>query len=336
MTPSDRSALVLAAGLGTRLWPLTCVRAKAAAPVAGRPLVSRVLDTLARWRVASAVVNLHHLPHTITGIVGDGSEWGLPVRYSWEPTVLGSGGGPRHALPLLDSDPFFIVNADTLTDVDLAGLLEAHERTGALVTLAVVPNTMPDHYSGLLAGDDHSVVGFTRKGDHTPSHHFIGVQVAARSVFAHLPDGEPAESVTGVYRELMTARPGSVRVWPSPASFDDIGTPRDYVETSFRLAAAEGPDSLRGAGGDIAASARVSRTILWDRVQIGADAVLEECVLTDDVRIPAGLRLSGSVVVRADRCEDRAGVERVGDLAIVRLTRDAGRRPTPEPGRRVL
>lgn len=320
MRPSDCSALVLAAGLGTRLWPLTRVRAKAAAPVVGRSLIARVLDNLARWRISDVVVNLHHLPETITAIVGDGRQWGQRVRYSWEPRVLGSGGGPRRALPLLDSDPFVIVNADTLTDVDLAAVVEAHERTGALVTLAVVPNTRPEHYSGLIAGEDHAVRGFTRKGDRTPSHHFIGVQVVARSVFAHLPDGEPAESVGGVYRELMTARPGTVRVWPSEASFHDIGTPRDYVETSFELAAAEGVETLPGgAENEIAASARVTRSILWNRVRVGPGAVVDGCVLLDDVSIPAGMELSRCVVLRAAACDDRPGVRRVGELAMVEI-----------------
>jgi len=320
VTPSDCSALVLAAGLGTRLWPLTCVRAKAAAPAAGRPLVARVLDSLAGWGVPSVVVNLHHLPQTITRLVGDGSEWGLRLRYSWEPRVLGSAGGPRRALPLVESDPFLIVNADTLTDVDLRALLEAHRRSGALVTLAVVPNTMPHRYSGLLIDMDSAVVGFTPRGDPRPSQHFIGVQVVARTVFADLPDGEPAESVGGVYRALGAARPGAVRVWLSGASFHDIGTPREYFDTSFTLAAARGWRHIPpGRDTVVAPSARVERSILWDRVRVGAGAALDRCIVADDVEIPPGLRLSGRVVVPAGCCDERPGLERIGDLAMVPL-----------------
>ncbi len=99
----------LTAGLGTRLEPLTYVRAKAAVPVNGEPLVRRVIAWLAAQRIRDIVLNLHHLPATITADVGDGSDLGVRVRYSWENPVLGSGGGPRHALPLLidlaPSDP---------------------------------------------------------------------------------------------------------------------------------------------------------------------------------------------------------------------------------------
>src|SRR4051812_32950178 len=103
--------------------PLSDVRAKAAVPVAGEPLVRRSLAWLQSQGVRDVVLNLHHRPETITTIVGDGSDLGVRVRYSWEqPRVLGSAGGPRQALPLIDgsaADPLLIVNGDTLTDVDL-------------------------------------------------------------------------------------------------------------------------------------------------------------------------------------------------------------------------
>jgi len=94
-------ALVLTAGLGTRLRPLTLARAKAAVPVDGEPLASRVIRWLAASGVRDLVLNLHHKPDTITGTIGDGSSLGVRVRYSWETPVLGSAGGPRRALPLL-------------------------------------------------------------------------------------------------------------------------------------------------------------------------------------------------------------------------------------------
>jgi NDP-sugar pyrophosphorylase family protein len=325
------SALVLAAGLGTRLWPLTCVRAKAAAPVAGRPLVARVLDRLAAQGCTDVVVNLHHLPATITGVVGDGAAWGLRVRYSWEPRILGSGGGPRHALPLLGSDPFLILNADTLTNAPLADIVAAHVRSGAVVTLALVPNTAPHRYGGVLLGPDDAVVGFTPKGDSRPSWHFIGVQVANRRAFEALPDGEPAESLGGAYRALMAAQPGSVRGWRSAASFHDIGTVREYVDTSFALHGAEAAGGragvrhetvLAGPGSRIAATASLRRAVLWDDVTVEAGCELEDCVVTDGLTIPAGTRLTACAVVPAAACPeaDRRGAAVLGDLAVVPVT----------------
>ena len=127
-------ALVLTAGLATRLRPLSLVRAKAALPVAGDPLIRHILRWLAASGVTDAVLNLHHLAHTITGIIGDGAD-GVRVRYSWEVPVLGSAGGPRRALPLLGTSPFLIVNGDTLTNVDVTKLVADLHRAGKDRTL---------------------------------------------------------------------------------------------------------------------------------------------------------------------------------------------------------
>src|SRR5687767_5879849 len=98
--PVSLPTIVLTAGLGTRLDPITRVVAKAAVPMAGKTLVERVLGWLKAQGVDDIVLNLHHRPETVTAIVGDGGELGLRVRYSWEPALLGSAGGPRLALTL--------------------------------------------------------------------------------------------------------------------------------------------------------------------------------------------------------------------------------------------
>src|SRR3954447_1429919 len=137
-------ALVLTAGLGTRLQPLTLARAKAAAPVDGDPLARRTIRWLVAQGIDDLVLNLHHKPETITAAVGDGGDLGARVRYSWESPVLGSAGGPRHALPLLldgtgaDGGTFVLVNGDTLTNVDLLHMIDAHRPSGSLVTMAVI------------------------------------------------------------------------------------------------------------------------------------------------------------------------------------------------------
>ncbi len=266
-------ALVLAAGLATRLRPLSRVRAKAALPVAGRTLAHRIISWLAAAGVHDLVINLHHLPHTITRDVGDGAHLGVRVRYSWETPVLGSAGGPRHALSLLEPQ-FQIVNGDTLTDVDLTALMGAHERSGAFVTMAVVPNTEPKKYGGVLADADGAVSGFTAKGSDVPSFHFVGVQVARAQAFAGLPDNTPCESVGGLYPELMRTHPGCVRAHVCDATFHDIGTPADYVQTSLGLLRADG-HALEGDN------------IFWDDVVVEPGARLRRCVVTDGVRVPA-------------------------------------------------
>src|SRR5262249_10086752 len=149
----------------------------------------------------------------LTAVVGDGADLGARVRYSWEqPQVLGSAGGPRLALPLVDAGTFFIINGDTLTDVDLGEIAAAHGAAGARVTLALVENDEYDRYGGVLLDDERRVTGFVRRGPAAKgSYHFIGVQVAEASVFAPLPPGAPASSIGGVYDALIASQPGAVR-----------------------------------------------------------------------------------------------------------------------------
>ena len=313
-------ALVLTAGLATRLRPLSLVRAKAALPVAGDPLVRRILRWLAGHGAADAVLNLHHLPHTITGVIGDGGDIGIRVRYSWETPVLGSAGGPRRALPLLGASPFLIINGDTLTDVDVAALVADHQRSGALVTMAVVPNTEPDKYGGVVVEPDSSVSGFAKRES---AYLFVGVQVASAGAFASLADDVPSESVGARYPALIAERRGSVRALVTSAQFFDIGTPRDYLRTSLLFARTSIPDSrvpapespLIGARTRIASSARIEDSVVWDDVEVGVDVRLHRCVVTDGVRVPAGsswehatIRVAGDELTDAER--------RVGDLAI--------------------
>ena len=320
-------ALLLTAGLGTRLRPLSFVRAKPALPVAGEALVRRVLRWLARHGVCDVVLNLHHLPESVCATVGDGSDLGLRARYSWEDPVLGSAGGPRHALPLLDADRFFIVNGDTLTDLDPVVVSDAHRSAGALVTMAVVPNEAPGRYGGVLMNAGGEVTGFVGRGSTKPSWHFVGVQLVEHAVFADLPDPEPAESVGGVYPRLIRERPGSVRAVPVDASFSDIGTPAAYLATSLALAgqAAEAtlslPSILAGARTTVAPSARVVRTILWDDVVVGDDARLSECIVADGVRVPPGVRWSRLVAVPAACCPPSAGDRRLDDVLLTPIDR---------------
>ena len=232
------TALVLTAGLGTRLRPLTLTRAKPAIPIGGEPIIRRILAWLARERVTDVVLNLHYLPHTIAAVVGDGSDLGVRVRYSWEqPAVLGSAGGPRHALPILGASTFFIINGDTLTDVALGPVADAHAATHAMVTMVLVPNRDPERYGGVRMAEDGQITSFVSRGAQAAgSYHFIGVQVADAEAFASLEDGEAINSTHGVYDMLIGSKPGSVRGYLCNAAFWDVGTPDDYAATDAAFA----------------------------------------------------------------------------------------------------
>ena len=303
--PQPRHALVLTAGLGTRLHPLTMVRAKPAIPVAGTPMIARIIAGLAAGGVTDIVLNLHHLPHTLTSIVGDGSDLGVRVRYTWEPVILGSAGGPRRALQVLGADTFFIVNGDTLTTVDLRSLAASHESSGALVTMALTPNHQPERYGGVKLDGRNAVVGFPKKGSPAQSYHFVGVQVAHAEAFLPLEEGRPLNTVGAVYDELIGRCPGAIVGSVSEADFWDVGTPGDYLRTSLAFAAAESGGNLRpGLGSRIDPAADIGGSIVWDDVTIGPGCKLRDCIVADGVQVPHDAAYSKQILV----CDGNGGI----------------------------
>ena len=282
-------ALVLAAGRGTRLAPLSGVRAKAALPVAGTPIVARILRWLRAAGIRRVVLNLHHRPETITRIVGDGSPWDVDVRYSWEPNVLGSAGGPSRALPLLDAARFLIINGDTLTDCSLEGLVNRHMESRALVTMALVRGDVA-RYGGVAVDESNQVTGFLPRSS-TPGarhFHFIGVQAVESRAFDGVPDNRPSETIRTLYPSLLANHAGAIAAFTSEATFLDVGTPRDYFDTVSRVARAEGVPFDRGERVQVAADAQLAEAILWDDVTVEPGAHLHRCIVADGVVVKPG------------------------------------------------
>jgi NDP-sugar pyrophosphorylase family protein len=276
------------------------VRAKPAVPIAGEALIRRLIRYASAQDVRDFVLNLHYLPETITALVGDGSDLKVRVRYSFESPVLGSAGGPRKALTLLPDDDFFIINGDTLTNVDLHALAANHRETGALVTIAVIPNQWPDRYGGLIvdaSGRFHSVVP---AGSRVRSYHVVGVQMAHPSSFARLPLDQPAESIGSLYKALVTENLGHVRAFLCPTEFWDVGTPADYLDACLSIGRSEGDIPQVGRGSVVDPTARLIDTVLWDNVLVGEGATLERCVVADGVEIPAGARFGNCAIIQRD------------------------------------
>ena len=132
-------AMVLAAGRGTRLAPLTDRLPKPLMPVAGAPLLCHILDFLRAGGIEEVVINLHHLGQLIEQEIGDGTRFGVRVRYSWEPRILDTGGGIKQAEPLLEGEPFVVANGDSLLELSLREVVERHRARGGIATMVVRP-----------------------------------------------------------------------------------------------------------------------------------------------------------------------------------------------------
>lgn len=146
-------AMILAAGYGTRLWPLTLDRAKPAIPFMGRPLVGYVAEYLAGHGCREIAVNLHHEPESVRAALGDGSRFGVSLTYVEEPEILGTSGALDNARDFFLDETFVVVNGKIATDIDLTAALRTHRETNALATLVLRPNDAREKYSTVEISD---------------------------------------------------------------------------------------------------------------------------------------------------------------------------------------
>jgi mannose-1-phosphate guanylyltransferase len=186
-----RTAIVFAAGLGTRLGPITDRVPKALLEIGGRPMIEYPLRMLAAAGVEQVIVNLHHLGEQIRARLGDGARYGLRIRYSPEDPILDTGGAVARARPLLGDEPFAIANCDALLDPDLEALWRFHEERGALATLVVRSDPNAERYGALDLDSTGIVRRFLGKPESVDGplerRMFCGVHVLSPDIFAHLP-----------------------------------------------------------------------------------------------------------------------------------------------------
>ena len=198
-------ALILAGGEGTRLRPLTTTVPKPVVPLVDRPFIAFMLDWLRTHGVDDIVISCGHMAAGVRNVLGDGSAFGVRLRYVEEPTPLGTGGALKYAESLLE-DRFFMLNGDVLTDIDLSVQLAQHEATGATATLALTPVEDPTNYGLVRCRDDGQVSEFVEK----PSYDQIdtrnisaGAYVLERSVLDMLEAEQPASIERDVFPQLV-------------------------------------------------------------------------------------------------------------------------------------
>lgn len=202
-------AMILAAGLGTRMRPLTNSIPKALAPVAGRPLIEYTLLFVKAQGIEEVVINLHHHGQKLRETLGNGSTYGLRITYSPEDPLLDTGGGIKKAQPFLDGEPFLVLNSDTILDFDLTAFLAVHHRTHAIGTLLLRPNPDSEQY-GLIETDQQGAI---RRIRGEPSEievnrplsdfMFTGCQVLEPRIFDYMPEGRAFSTTHKLYPQLI-------------------------------------------------------------------------------------------------------------------------------------
>jgi NDP-sugar pyrophosphorylase family protein len=202
-------AMILAAGFGTRLRPLTDSVPKALVPIAGRPLVEYSLLWLKSQGIKDMVMNLHHHGEKIRAALGDGSVYGLRITYSPENPILDTGGGIKKAQPFLDGETFLVLNGDTILDLDLSILLDTHHRNQAVATLVLRADPEARRYG--IIETDHSgrirrFLGQPPEVNETLSPFmFTGLQILESRVFDFMPAHKAFGTTRETYPQLLQA-----------------------------------------------------------------------------------------------------------------------------------
>jgi mannose-1-phosphate guanylyltransferase len=313
-------ALVLAAGLGMRLRPLTDGTPKPLLPVLGEPILAHTLRQLAAVGCEAAAINLHHGGDQVRRVLGDELA-GLPLTYSFEPRLLGTLGALR---PLDDflaaADLVLIVNGDSLCRWPFAELLRRHRERGAPATLLLAASADVAQFGGgveIGRGGEVLALRPAASGGGTRRRVFAGAHVLSPRLvrrIAAMSMAVPADIVRDLYEPLLAEEPGCLATLSTRRRWHDLGTPRRYLAAALDWAGAGGggrwisPSAVVSpaasvrrvmieADARVAAGAVVEGSVLLPGARVGADCEVRDSILGPGVELATGSRLAGRVVV---------------------------------------
>ena len=225
-------AMILAAGFGKRLRPLTDTTPKPLLPVGGKPLIEWNLLLLRRHGITEVTINLHHLGDQIEKALGDGSRLDMSVSYSRERTILGTGGGLKQAEPYFAGESFLVLNGDTLLDVDLSALVDSHLQHRALATMVLRDDPEVESWGPVEVNEDEQVIRINGKGLTTARSirklMFAGVHVMHARLLRYVPEGVES-SIIDAYLAAISDRE-VILGYRMEGYLSDVGTLSRYEQ----------------------------------------------------------------------------------------------------------
>jgi mannose-1-phosphate guanylyltransferase/mannose-1-phosphate guanylyltransferase/phosphomannomutase len=310
--------MVMAAGLGTRLRPLTYDAPKPMVPVANRPVMEHILLLLRRHGFEDLIANLHWFPDTIRGRFGDGSGAGVDLTYSFEDELLGTAGGVRNVAEFFGDEPFLVMAADALTDIDLGALRAAHEGNDGIATLAVKRVADVSQFGVVITGSDGRIQGFQEKPDPAEALSDLAscmIYVLDREIFDFFPDRPVVDFALDVFPALLS-NDVPFYVHEIDSYWNDVGSLPEYLKGNLDaveggVEVEPGGTLLDHSGGEEAierGDPGVSGTVLvGEGCDLDPEARLDgPLVIGEGSRIGAGARVKESVLLPGSVVADGA------------------------------
>ena len=327
--PGPFKAMIMAAGLGTRLYPLTGFTAKPMVPILNRPVMEHMISLLRHHGACEIAANLHYYPETIRTYFGDGSAFRVQLHYNHEETLLGTAGGVGAFRDLFSDGTFVVVSGDGLTDIDLTAFVAAHRRSGGIATIAVKEVDDPSLYGVVVANEDGRITGFQEKppvSEALSKSCNCGIYAFEPAIFEYVPRDVFTDWAKDVFPALL-AEDVPFHRWEMNGYWNDVGNIEQYRLSNFdallgrvvldmpgrqiasRVWVGEGteiqsgshidPPVLIGAGCIIESDAQlIGPLIVGDGCVIERGAVLDGVINWGDVRAERGSRLVGSILGR--------------------------------------
>ncbi len=317
-------AMVLAAGLGTRLRPLTYEIPKPMVPVLDRPVMAHILDLLGRHGFDEVIANLHYFPDTITEHFGD------RLTYRFEPELLGTAGGVRNCADFFGDESFLVISGDALTDIDLTALIARHEQAGGVATLAVKKVSDTREYGVVLHDREGRITGFQEKPAPEEALSDLGncgIYVFTPEIFDYFPQRPFVDWAKDVFPTLLE---GDIpfHIHETREYWNDVGSLAELREGTFDALRGELhlqmqgvqrspgvivaedcelPDSVQvdgplwiGSGAQIGPEVRLTGPmVIGDGASVGAGAQLRESIVFPGTQIAAGAVLIGAIAGHA-------------------------------------
>jgi len=283
-------AMILAAGLGTRLFPLTRFRPKALVPIVNKPIIGRTIEYLKRYGVGKIIVNAHHHHEQLLDYLGGGEAFGLEIEVRVEPIILGTGGGIKNTEDFWDEEPFLVINGDVSANIDLKAAYEIHQSSGALVTL-VLHDREP--FNQVKVDRDMGIVDIA-KGNTPNRLAFTGIHVIDPPVLKHIPKGV-FSSIISCYKGLIASGEPLKAYIAQGHYWFDVGSVDGYIEANRGLlkepfAIAEdctvGPGvrfeewAIVGARCRLEKHVEIRRSILWEDVTVRGGRKIRDSIIT--------------------------------------------------------
>ena len=277
-------ALILAAGLGTRIRPFTFFRAKATLPLLDVPFIHYPLHYCSVHGIEEVVVNLHAHPESVRKAAGKQYQ-NIGVSYSFEEEILGTAGAMRKAKMMLEDGPFVVMNSDMLTDIPLQEVLHRHQQMEADITLVIMKDARFAQYGGLyFEGDPLRLSGF-RSGP-GESYHYTGLQIVNPAVLDVIPAGRQTGIFTDIYPRILNDF--KIYGFIYNGFWKEMGNLREYLRTSLDLLNNPVPEPLRPAG--------ASHALVSKGATIEEGAVVTDSIIMDGARIESGARVQHSII----------------------------------------